>query len=587
MAVNLNPGADATLVQAATNAAMANVPKDLSQMFQAQTENYRKTMESVGKSYSSAINAVGKVASEAVKENMHKREMYARGANSESEGTRNYFRTQVQLLKDGEKEMRKMSWFSDERVAKRVELDRKRDDLFARIEKQEQDIDNNIEAISTENFDEKLTGINDLTLARSINLMGQPIEEGSQKGIYAELHMNEDGKTGWRMYGPKAGNFTADPKRTTDTLISRIDKDGTIVYADKENKASFVDEKNISRLLKTKDIKTQTAINAMKNGIISDGTKGTSRAENEKSITREFSEVVTRDNIGQLLDDGSGDDMSFNEKLNTPFTSLSMKAYASMKGIVGLKDTDDVPGVSPGDFDISNEKGDNYAANLANHALLRDAMDPKSDNFNFEATKEALSTEFAQDSIKKNQIKFKEWEESQILTNKLNENKLKTSNLNIAINQEKLKKLRTPVTTPVDYFPSASKTGGSGVIFRGVGENYNPTKVALNDIRTDIQNGKGFKLGNTALVTPDGKGGWNVQKFETLTKDRTNPNNESETWPKGKIIKSGGVVNYKNTDKLILNELPKDFRRFPPEQYLTEEEKRALKLIEEAKNANK
>ena len=214
-------------------------------------------------------------------------------------------------------------------------------------------------------------------------------------------------------------------------------------------------------------------------------------------------------------------------------------------------------------------------------------MDPKSDNFNFEATKEALSTEFAQDSIKKNQIKFKEWEESQILTNKLNENKLKTSNLNIAINQEKLKKLRTPVTTPVDYFPSASKTGGSGVIFRGVGENYNPTKVALNDIRTDIQNGKGFKLGNTALVTPDGKGGWNVQKFETLTKDRTNPNNESETWPKGKIIKSGGVVNYKNTDKLILNELPKDFRRFPPEQYLTEEEKRALKLIEEAKNANK
>ena len=34
MAVNLNPGADATLVQAATNAAMANAPKDLSQMFQ-------------------------------------------------------------------------------------------------------------------------------------------------------------------------------------------------------------------------------------------------------------------------------------------------------------------------------------------------------------------------------------------------------------------------------------------------------------------------------------------------------------------------------------------------------------------------
>ena len=587
MAVNLNPGADATLVQAATNAAMANVPKDLSQMFQAQTENYRKTMESVGKSYSSAIETVGKVAGEAVKEAMHVKEMYARGASIESADTIGYFKDQIMRIKDGEKEMREMTWFSDERIAKRVDLEKRKENLFARIEKQEADIDNNIEAISTKDFDEGLTGVNDLTLARSINLMGEPIESGDQKGIYSRLHENKEGKTGWQMYGPKAGNFTADPTRTTDTLISRIDKDGTIVYADENNKASFVDERDISKLLKKRDIKTETAINAMKNGYISDGLKGKSYAGNETSITRSYSKVITRDNIGQLLDDGSGDDMSFNEKLNTPFTSLSMKAYASMKGITGLKDTDGVDGVSPGDFDISNEKGDNYVTNLANHALLRDAMDPKSDNFNFEATKEALSTELAQDSIEKNQIKFKEWEESQVLTNKLNENKLTSSNLTIAAQQERLNKLQNPADTPVDYFPSASKTGGSGVIFRGIGENFNPTKSGLISIREDIQNGNAFNLGNTASVAPDGKGGWNVQKFETLTKDMPDPDDESNIIPKGTVILSGDVVNYKTTEKLIVNALPRDFRQSMPEQYKTAEQIRALKLIEEAKNVNK
>ena len=38
MATQLNPGADAVLVQAATNAAMANVPKDYSKAFTAMAQ---------------------------------------------------------------------------------------------------------------------------------------------------------------------------------------------------------------------------------------------------------------------------------------------------------------------------------------------------------------------------------------------------------------------------------------------------------------------------------------------------------------------------------------------------------------------
>ena len=62
MAINLNPGADATLVQAAYAAAMANVPKDLSGTFEALATNYANTMQLVGANWSQAIKDTGELA---------------------------------------------------------------------------------------------------------------------------------------------------------------------------------------------------------------------------------------------------------------------------------------------------------------------------------------------------------------------------------------------------------------------------------------------------------------------------------------------------------------------------------------------
>ena len=59
MAVNLNPGADATLVQAAYAAAMANVPKDLSGTFEAMAENNPDASDKIQKALQeSARNVV-------------------------------------------------------------------------------------------------------------------------------------------------------------------------------------------------------------------------------------------------------------------------------------------------------------------------------------------------------------------------------------------------------------------------------------------------------------------------------------------------------------------------------------------------
>jgi len=438
MAVNLNPGADATLVTAATRAAMANVPKDLSQMFQAQTENYRKTMESVGKSYSSAIQTVGKVAGEAVKEAIHLNEQLIRAGNTESEDTKEFFTDELLGLKKMKKDLRGMQIFSKERIAARLKMEKRRTDLFAMVDLHESKIDNNIDMVAMENFDPSVTGLNNLTIARSINMKGKPIEEGNQKGIYSRILRRDDGKVGWQTYD------------SDDRAISSINKDGSIVYAEGDNKASFIQDKDLSGLLKQRDDKAQATAQAIDLRVAKNGANGHNMINSEISITREYSDLITEKNIGQLLDRGVGDNISFNEALNTEFTSLSMEAYAGIEKVAGIHDTDGAKGITKADFDITDKNAVNYALNLENHKTLRDAMDPNSKTFNYEATKKALAGHNASLSIAKNQTNLEEYNAKQVNANTLAATKQRSATLTNQIKQEQLNKLQNPnnTTTP-------------------------------------------------------------------------------------------------------------------------------------------
>ncbi len=81
MAVNLNPGADQTLVAAATKAAMANVPKDLSGTFESMASEYGKTMRAVGESFASAAKEVGKIGGGLVKKAIENEGLINRTSN--------------------------------------------------------------------------------------------------------------------------------------------------------------------------------------------------------------------------------------------------------------------------------------------------------------------------------------------------------------------------------------------------------------------------------------------------------------------------------------------------------------------------
>ena len=61
--VSLSGGADATLVKAATDAAMANVPMDVSRINERVSRSYTAMTQSVGKSWGNALKAIGEIGS--------------------------------------------------------------------------------------------------------------------------------------------------------------------------------------------------------------------------------------------------------------------------------------------------------------------------------------------------------------------------------------------------------------------------------------------------------------------------------------------------------------------------------------------
>ena len=101
MATQLNPGADATLVQAAYAAAMANVPKDLSGTFEALATNYANTMQLVGANWSQAIKDTGELAKTATGLFAENRKAKRRGINlRNSEGVAELHNMMGDIRKD-------------------------------------------------------------------------------------------------------------------------------------------------------------------------------------------------------------------------------------------------------------------------------------------------------------------------------------------------------------------------------------------------------------------------------------------------------------------------------------------------------
>ena len=99
MAVNLNPGADATLVQAAYAASMANVPKDLSPIYKQMGDSYQLAMQSFGESFGGAMEKIGEVAGIAVQQAIKGANFRARGNYIQSQYGSTFFTDRLNEIK--------------------------------------------------------------------------------------------------------------------------------------------------------------------------------------------------------------------------------------------------------------------------------------------------------------------------------------------------------------------------------------------------------------------------------------------------------------------------------------------------------
>ena len=369
MAVNLNPGADATLVQAATNAAMANVPKDLSQMFQAQTENYRKTMESVGESYGKMISTVAAVAAPFAKEAIQRQKMtnfghsdVAASLDAEMSGAFTDIRERTKatyLLPKGE------------RAIERKKIQRDRDKLFAQVKDMQGFILNTGDRVASGDFDQKSTPLQNQIFAQGIANAGQPLSSETKFKGFKSVSIEQDGARGWQ-HEDAEGN-----------LISSIDKYGNVILADEDNKAMFTPNADVGGLLKDKlDDKTKAFFQSIDLNALNGKVSLTGR---EVSIANQAGEAVTEKNIGGLLNEQWGNQPnSFMDDLHSE-SKLSVGMFNALKGVKGLKD---VPGTAPG-----IDKAD--FASPENMAILNGAMTPGSLNYNFEEAKKAYTSWFA------------------------------------------------------------------------------------------------------------------------------------------------------------------------------------------------
>jgi len=198
MASKLNPGADATLVNVAYRAAMANTPGDYSDTLEKAAESYGKTMEASAKMWKDVATVGAAVGSEMVKNSKEWATMAAEGAALDSEGA-TFLEEEVYALKDEIKALGFLPNLFGDRETKqeKARLKSKQAELFAEIDAAGNSIAEGVAAIAAGTYDSNLGNIGQDEMINAIvksNLKNKITGEGN----YAKLSRDE--KTGELMY---------------------------------------------------------------------------------------------------------------------------------------------------------------------------------------------------------------------------------------------------------------------------------------------------------------------------------------------------------------------------------------------------
>ena len=190
---SLNPGADATVTQAATRAGLASYGVgDYSEMFQAQADSYAKTMQAHSAMWQNLISVAGQMvapmvqkAGERMRSDMDVRSSaQSEGLVGQLDSWKNEIKNTWRSTVDAEDMLNEDEWreankdivdagtyedyvkenqiknnpLSRENIAKRRKINKERDAFFNAVKENEAIITANDEILSSEDFDAKAMG---------------------------------------------------------------------------------------------------------------------------------------------------------------------------------------------------------------------------------------------------------------------------------------------------------------------------------------------------------------------------------------------------------------------------------------------
>ena len=208
MATNLNPGADATLVNVAYRAAMADTPGDYSKTLEKAAESYGKTMEASSEMWGNVAKIGASIGGEMMKNAQELTDMVAKGTTLNPTDARMFY-DEIYGIKD---ELNALGTFNGqfgdrETRQKRAELKIKQKELFADIDNAVANLKVGADAIAAGTFDDDLAGLKDKEKINAIiksNLKNNVTENGNT----AKLSRDENGELIYTLYDSETGQPT-------------------------------------------------------------------------------------------------------------------------------------------------------------------------------------------------------------------------------------------------------------------------------------------------------------------------------------------------------------------------------------------
>ena len=332
--------ADATLVSAATRAAYAGVPKDLSGIFNNIAQSYAKGMSQLGAGIAQAAQAAGAAAGTAIAEAKKQDELIQAGGKY-FEGQTETLQQQLESIKQEREEIRGETKFLSKDRREQMRANRRKEDkIYASLAQ----IDNVMQEAKSSFIEGGLDHV----------MMGED-SNNFFSTFFAGGGEVKDAK------GEVIGSTKIDFDESGNEIISFLDADGN-VKNNKYGKPMQGDIEFVKGLMVMKDPKTKEQTAKLTQLLYNTGKGGGAWDENtQNQLKNNLGDLINERTVGSMLREKFGTQQkSFYDALTSADTKESAQMFNLLNNRFQFTDksleSDGKPGITIGDFEANASK---------------------------------------------------------------------------------------------------------------------------------------------------------------------------------------------------------------------------------------